>query len=559
MKLMNPEDIVAQFPGSRVEPKWNLPDCIHTGPLFAMYLLLGGRPVKSPHGRDTHTSIVIDGNEYVLTNEDFEFSQKLASNYITGFLDRHGYTCTDKEALWKLHSAKPSMIVNAIRWMQEDAFATYDIDEYRHKVFWLFPDEGACGWYRSQRPQEYMDKFFKDDFHSDISSFINYKAMTYYDAMFYNRIPTHHIMAMMQNLKLENKVMVWETDDDLLNIPDWSVSKLLVPQDLKDLFVASRDLADIIFTTNETLKERIGRPEITYVAPNLIDTSLFTSIIGQQRSLQKQYVGFKPKRVRTAEGNPIKFVNANGKFMDQEFEDKIESEYKPVRILWSGSNTHDLDLEQIVPAVKVIGEEFGIAVKFFFFGYCPPGIAEIGMLPGNTAPELRVNDKHGYFVEFIPGVPLKQFPEMLRRISPDINLCPIAPHPFNECKSNIKPLEVGAMGVPSIVSDFGPYKFIKHKCDGYKIEHSDDPAVLSTRWAAAIRHLITNKQEREYLGANIQKRVTAEFSWQTDNQNRRLWDGLFNVVKDAIAKRKQENLLRTGPMFPASSPETVSM
>lgn len=537
------------FPGAEIEPKWTVSDCIHTGPLLAMYLLLGAKVCPSPNGRTTHTSMIIDDKETVMRNEDFECCQRLATNFIEGFLDRKTYHCKDRDEMWRLFSAKPSLIVDAIRWMQDDALVAYDVPAHLIRLFWTLPDNGACGHYRAERPFVYLHSNYKDEFESQLHAYVNYKALTYFETIIFSRVPQHNILAMLQNLKLEGKLMVWETDDDLLQIPDWSISSLLVPDDLKDIFDTSRKMADMIFVTNEKLKQQIGRPEITYIAPNLINMDAYTDTTDKQRSLQKEYVGFKPRRVKSTTGSDVKFFNDKGQELDKKLHEAISSDYAAIRILWFGSNTHDADLEQIVPAVAQIGAEFGIAVRFFFFGYIPPSFGSIGMLPGNTAPEMNVHQQHAHYMEFIPAVSLKNFPEMLRRIEPDIALCPLAKHPFNECKSNIKPLEVGAMGVPSIATDIGPYQFIHHRVDGLKVEHSDDKTVMTARWVQAMQQLITNRQFRMELGKNMQRRVREEYSWQTDSPNRRLWDKLFADIKTEVLARREKKSLRIGPMF----------
>lgn len=548
---MNRAEMRQTFPSAEVEPKWSLADAIQVGPLFAMYLLLGARVVESPRGQVTHVTLLLDDTEMVLTKEDYEFVQRLAESYITGYLDRKGYHCPDMASMQQLFRSMPSLIVEAIRWMTDDAFATHDVGEARVKIFWLFPDNGASGHYRSERPHMYLDKNFKDDFFSQIASFINYKALTYFDAAIFNRVQGSHILAMLQNLKLENKLIVWETDDDLLNIPDWSISKLLVGQESKDNFETCRNMADIIFVTTEALAKAIDRPEITYVAPNLIDMERFTVILGGQRPLLKQYTGFVPKRVKSMSGAPVKFFNKKGQQLSDELEKKIETEYKPVRILWSGSNTHDADIAQIIPAIEAIGTEYGIGVKFFWFGYCPTIFAEAVMLPGNVAGQMSIKQEYAHYMEYVSPVDLKNFPEMLRRIAPDFAICPLLPHQFNECKSNIKPLEMGAMGVPSVVSDFGPYKFIKHRFDGLKVEHSDDENVLTTRWFAAMSQMIEQRHLRDELAENIYQRVYLDYSWQNDSENRRKWDILFAQIKSKVEVRRAERKLRNEPMFAA--------
>lgn len=60
--------------------------------------------------------------------------------------------------------------------------------------------------------------------------------------------------------------------------------------------------------------------------------------------------------------------------------------------------------------------------------------------------------------EFHPGVPFEMYPEKLASLNLDLALVPLEINQFNECKSNLRLLEIGTCGVPIIATDIEPYR-----------------------------------------------------------------------------------------------------
>lgn len=60
--------------------------------------------------------------------------------------------------------------------------------------------------------------------------------------------------------------------------------------------------------------------------------------------------------------------------------------------------------------------------------------------------------------EFHPGVPFEMYPEKLASLNLDLALVPLDINQFNECKSNLRLLEIGTCGVPVIATDIAPYR-----------------------------------------------------------------------------------------------------
>ena len=120
----------------------------------------------------------------------------------------------------------------------------------------------------------------------------------------------------------------------------------------------------------------------------------------------------------------------------------IEEELRPIkartnerlRVLWTGSVTHQADLKQIVPVVLQTSHKY----DWVFFGDAPDAIRDM--------------------VDVRPQVPFRNYLQALDDIQADVGIAPLIEDRFNECKSNLKLLEYGALGLATIESDTGPYR-----------------------------------------------------------------------------------------------------
>jgi len=105
---------------------------------------------------------------------------------------------------------------------------------------------------------------------------------------------------------------------------------------------------------------------------------------------------------------------------------------KKLRVGWAGGSTHTGDLQIIEPLIKALENQ----VEWVF----------MGMKPRNVQ------------CEFHPGVPFEMYPEKLANLNLDLALVPLESNQFNECKSNLRLLEIGTCGVPIIATDIAPYR-----------------------------------------------------------------------------------------------------
>lgn len=104
-----------------------------------------------------------------------------------------------------------------------------------------------------------------------------------------------------------------------------------------------------------------------------------------------------------------------------------------MRIVWGGSATHQRDMMLIEEAVKQTASKY----EWHLFGWVPDSL----------------RDK----VRFHQGVDMDHYIDKLASIRAHVGIAPLVPSAFNKCKSNVKLLEYGALGMATVASGVYPY------------------------------------------------------------------------------------------------------
>jgi hypothetical protein len=249
------------------------------------------------------------------------------------------------------------------------------------------PDTSGCDLYRSLLPARHLRRMFREQgVPIEIKSVDMLHDDDKMDGLMIHRVLpdsfTRHILARAAT----GTVVIHDTDDLLIDLPDWNPVKLAWKQADTDRWHALTRYATLSTASTRPLADRI-RPD-TVVLPNLIDMN--------------DWRGFQ----------------------------KHPQDTQRIRILWSGSDTHRGDIELIVEPFRRIMDEFGDKVQVVFFGH--------------VHPELKMS--HVMQIAEVKMVPIGLYAKTLMDIRPHICLGPLQKHPFNESKSAIKFFEYTAAG-----------------------------------------------------------------------------------------------------------------
>jgi GT2 family glycosyltransferase/SAM-dependent methyltransferase/lambda repressor-like predicted transcriptional regulator len=160
------------------------------------------------------------------------------------------------------------------------------------------------------------------------------------------------------------------------------------------------------------------------------------------------------------------------------------------RVGWAGGAGHGGDLELIVDVVKALADE----VEWVFFGLCPDPLLDL------------VHEVHA-------GVEIERYPARLASLDLDLGLAPLEDNLFNACKSNLRLLEYGVLGIPVVCSDLRCYREDGLPVTRIKSRYKD--------WVDAIRAHTHDLDHAARLGDALRERVRAD--WMLQGEHLQPW------------------------------------
>lgn len=345
-----------------------------------------------------------------------------------------------------------------------------------YKILMLVQDETACSYYRAVLPSLHCTKTLRDEgIQLDLSETLNLDEN--HDCYIFHRLINAEFFPVLHDLKFNHKKkIVWDLDDNLFAIPEWSPATEMSTPGRKRCLLQSLEWADRITLTTERFRQQIASlvpswDEKTVVLPNLIDCN------------------------------------------DWGINSRIDNDsYSPIRFLWAGSLTHQKDIDLIGEVIQEIINENEENVQFMFVG----GIPEVlKSTPGN----VKKNKKS---LAHIGTSNLLHYPLYMRLLRPDVALIPVLDCPFNEAKSNIKYLEMALAGAACIASDVGPYRdSIKSGTNGILAKNEKD-------WKDIINYLIDYPVKISDFHRNARENVIDYYSWRSPAKN--LWLDFFRSL-----------------------------
>jgi glycosyltransferase involved in cell wall biosynthesis len=217
--------------------------------------------------------------------------------------------------------------------------------------------------------------------------------------------------------------MIVDFDDDFLQVPWWNTASVNFQpgHEYREAGLEHLKLAEVTTVTTDALVERFKpRTHCIRKVPNFIDE-------------------------RDWEGHPVNPERAND---------------PSIRILYGGAAGHYGDLDEVRPGLERFLRNPPVPVRFICIGAAPSWLHELR----REKPERVIN---------IDWQSVQAFPQVVAWGGFDLAVAPLADHPFNEAKSNIKWLEAAVQRIPLVCSSVGPYKEIPDGC-AIRVENEED-------------------------------------------------------------------------------------
>jgi glycosyltransferase involved in cell wall biosynthesis len=300
------------------------------------------------------------------------------------------------------------------------------------KLVAMLKDKGSSGWWRMVLPARHIQA---DGWRLDCTAApVDYDHLLEYDTIFVQRMHHWESFYMLERLKKAGKRIVYDIDDDLFNITPDNPAYHTITRDDQLAAANCMKLADVVTTTTDELRRRL--------------TGVLDGV------------------------SPIVIPNAWD--VDDNWSEDIGSPDGLKRILWSGGASHGKDWEECFSAVSEIMQERD-NVRLMILGYLPPCIEQSVNLPQfkNRIEFCGFRDPETYY-------------KLVHHIRADVGLAPVRSTNFNSAKSPIKFLEYSLIGVPTVASDWLPYKpEIEDSKTGFLVEGV-------RQWKSSIELLLDN-------------------------------------------------------------------
>jgi len=282
----------------------------------------------------------------------------------------------------------------------------------------------------------------------------------------------------IQRARAENKPIVFELDDLLFCLPEEHPDRLehFYTPSLLPMFEALIE-ADLVTVPTYPLKEVLSPyNDNIVVLPNFLDDQLW--------------------RFR----EPL---------VDQ-------SPEHPIIIGYMGTQSHQPDLELILPVLVEIIHLYSSKIRLTFWGIDPPQVLK-----------SFSNVDHYPWISYC----YREFAEFFQTQQVDIFVAPLVSHVFNQCKSPLKFFEYSVLGVPGIYSDLDPYRHVvQNGVNGFLAGSLDD-------WRNHLIMLIENPDLRANLAKNAQATIKQKFSL---SKNANIWRETYQKLIEHYAPRQQQ-------------------
>ena len=278
------------------------------------------------------------------------------------------------------------------------------------KIACFVADESGCGFYRVTQPysllREHEVRFRKAVVTPDLY---------WCDVAVFQRVDHPDVISRMREVKALGKRVILDFDDQLHDLPAsnpcatvWGAGK-----EATNNFEEALDVADLVTASTQALADAYShfRTDIM-VCENFVDSYYLKSL------------------------SPVE-IDGSPKITGQ------------VRIGYVGSPTHDGDIASVSQALTKVARLYP-EVRFVFFG-------QKSCLPAALSDRVEYHPCIGKEPQESLSEFMLRYYKKIGSLNLDIAIAPLKANAFNDCKSFIKCLEYGMMGIPIVASDVGPY------------------------------------------------------------------------------------------------------
>jgi glycosyltransferase involved in cell wall biosynthesis len=256
---------------------------------------------------------------------------------------------------------------------------------------------------------------------------------------------------LVRRIREAGSTLIYTLDDNLIDLEFTRRTRLGVSVRLSAIACLFAREADGIIVSTEPLRRRMERfnPRVL-VVENAIDERLF-----------------RPGSVRRPPSG------------------------RELVIGYMGTLTHDHDVMMILQPLREVLQAYRGRVRLELVG----GIADAAALRAfDGLPVRTLEPPSDYYPDFIAW-----FREHVRW---DLAIAPLEDTPFTRCKSDLKFLDYGALGIPGVFSRMPVYDAtVRHLETGYLAENTPEA------WSAGLRQMLDDDALRRRIGSNAREYV----------------------------------------------------
>ncbi|MBI4743224.1 MAG: glycosyltransferase [Actinobacteria bacterium] len=395
----------------------------------------------------------------------------------------------ESKTLWTIPDMYAHTVRNAERyrrkWQNPDAI----------KIIIYVADKQGCGIYRVLQPARLLNETGLA--FVDVRDSYEDEPPLDTDLFIFQRQASDLAVEVLRWAKRLGKKTVYEIDDQVLKVPpsNSGYEYYKDPEKRRNIETMMSEV-DAIIVSTENLKGEFSKyNKNIYVIPNYLDNCYIPTPPLNSPLTEGGHRGVEPLPPPFNKGHLEPPFNKGG-------QGGLPNE---LVVGWAGGGQHYDDLMLLKGVVETILDEFK-NVKFAMIG-CDPMF-------------FKVPDEKKISVPWTNDY--QQFVKNLLII--DIGLAPIADIIFNQCKSDLKLLEYGILGIPVIASYTGPY--IRAIDEGYVLK-----AKNPKDWIKQIRKLVNDEDARKEWGEKA-KEYTKDRILQDHIEER------LEIYKEIIGRRE---------------------